>query len=171
MTLTPAAWTRPGLCTGSTNCVEVTVAPAPGPCPAARRIATHPAATAARRKQVATLYAQPGASIRTVADRLHVSRSTVRRDLAACQVRSRPRGGGAIGRKFANVDRRKLTRDQCLAIRDAYTSDPVVMRDLAALYGVSASLISRVCKGTHAEVRGLPDISRNTGGRVTVAAR
>lgn len=55
---------------------------------------------------------------------------------------------------------RKLTREQALAIRDSYRRYKPNMVTLAARYDVSLSMVSRILKGQHPTVLGLPDIAR-----------
>lgn len=54
----------------------------------------------------------------------------------------------------------KLTREQAMAIRKTYAAQLAGMTTLAARYGVSTSLISRIIKGQYASVSDQPDIAR-----------
>jgi hypothetical protein len=53
-----------------------------------------------------------------------------------------------------------LSREQAIAIRDVYAGQRAGTTTLAARYGVSVSLISRVIKGQYSPVADLPDIAR-----------
>ncbi len=63
----------------------------------------------------------------------------------------------------------KITKEQGLAIREAYTSKNggCGMTTLAARYNVDVSLIYRVLKGEHSSVRGMPDIAGTRGSSFT----
>lgn len=158
----PGAWTRAGRCTRSTNCVEVAVAADdPGPCPAAAA----PMSREVRRATAVQLYRKPGASVQSVSDEMGVAFGTTYRDLRSAGIELRHRGGGAVGRTFNRPTVWKLTRQQCLDIREAYAADETLkMGVLADRYGVSPTLICHVCKGIYPAAPGLPNISRR-GGR------
>jgi predicted DNA binding protein len=54
----------------------------------------------------------------------------------------------------------KLTREQAMEIRTAYQRGRVGTTTLAARYGVSTSMVSKILRGQHSTVADEPNIAR-----------